>query len=739
MRLSAHINFHAARTVLFIGATGFLLLAVQEEPMSIETETHRTEKQQNRLITEKSPYLFQHADNPVNWYPWGDEAFEKARKEDKPIFLSIGYSTCHWCHVMAHESFESLEVADLMNDVFVSIKVDREERPDIDSVYMTVCQMMTGSGGWPLTIIMTPDKKPFYAATYIPKNTRHGRIGMIELIPRINEYWSLRREELERVTEDIQEALQKVSAASSGALPDESTMKQAYEQLSTRFDTRNGGFGSAPKFPTPHTLYFLLRHWKRTGDEHSLEMVEKTLETMRRGGIYDHIGYGFHRYSTDAEWLVPHFEKMLYDQALLALAYTEGYLATGHEEYARTAREIFDYVLRDMTSPEGGFYTAEDADSEGEEGKFYVWDYEEIRQLLTPDELQVVVNVFTIKKDGNYLDEASRKKTNTNILHLTKPLKHHAADMNITEQELSTRIETIRQKLFHNRENRIHPGKDDKILTDWNGLMIAALAYGSRAFDIPSYAEAAQRAADFTLNNLRTHDGRLLHRYKDGEAAISAHLDDYAFLIWGLIELYETTYDLNYLNHALALNNDMTKHFLDKENGGFYFTADDSEKLLIRQKQSYDGALPSGNSVAMLNLLRLGRLTYSSDLEDKAVEIGRHFSRNIMQSPTAFTFLMVAVDFLTGPSYEVVIAGNPQADDTKEMIRTLQRQFIPNTVVLFKNPEQEPSAHDPLAGLTMHYTSEEGKATAYVCQNFVCKLPTTDNGTMLELLNAIEK
>jgi len=735
MSFGAQKYVYAALVVLLIGAAGFLIFTTNEEAMDRDTETRRTDNQHNRLISEKSPYLLQHADNPVDWYPWGDEAFEKARREDKPVFLSIGYSTCHWCHVMAHESFENPEVADLLNDVFISIKVDREERPDIDSVYMTVCQMMTASGGWPLTIIMTPDKKPFFAGTYIPKETRYGQIGMLELIPRIKEYWSSHRYALEKVTSDIQDALQNVPETSSDVLPDESTLKLAHEQFSEHFDKRNGGFTSKPKFPTPHTLYFLLRYWNRTGDENALDMAEKTLQMMRRGGIYDHIGFGFHRYSTDAEWLVPHFEKMLYDQALLALAYTEGYLATGNEEYAGTAREILDYVLRDMTSPEGGFYTAEDADSEGVEGKFYVWDYEEIRQLLNPDEFETAVNVFNIKEDGNFLDEASGEKTNKNIPHLTKSLEEYAVDIGISRQELHTRIETIRQKLYNTRETRIHPGKDDKILSDWNGLMIAALAHASRALDAPQYVEAAKRAADFTLDKLLTEDKRLLHRYKDGDAAISAHLDDYAFLIWGLIELYETSYELKYLNHALELNNDMVEHFRDRENGGFYFTADDGEKLLIRQKLSYDGALPSGNSVAMLNLIRLARLTSSSELESMAVETGKQFSRDVMQSPTAFSFMMTAVDFLVGPSYEVVIVGNPHADDTKEMLRLLHRKFLPNTVVIFKNTEQEPSTHDPLETFISNYTSEEGKATAYVCQNYVCKLPTTDSSSMLEQLN----
>ena len=718
-----------------IGVIGLIIFMVNERIMCEEPESKMIEKYHNRLIFEKSPYLLQHADNPVDWYPWGPEAFEKARKEDKPVFLSIGYSTCHWCHVMEHESFEDPEVARLMNEVFVSIKVDREERPDIDKVYMTVCQIMTGGGGWPLTIIMTPDKKPFFAATYIPKKTRFGRIGLVELIPRIKDLWLSQRNELLSVYDRVNADLRRVSQDSPGEELDESTLKLTYEQLSTRFDEKNGGFGSAPKFPSPHNFLFLLRYWKSTGNEKALKMVEKTLQAMRHGGIYDHIGFGFHRYSTDSGWLVPHFEKMLYDQAMLAMAYTEAYQATGKEEYARTAREIFTYVLRDLTAPEGGFYTAEDADSEGEEGKFYLWTLEEIRQILAREEANLIVKVFNIEKTGNFVEEVAGSKTGKNIFYMAKSLEGLASDLKMSGQDLQKRMETMRRKLFGHREKRIHPGKDNKILTDWNGLMIAALAQGSRVFDEPEYAESAKRAIDFTLKNLRTRDKRLLHRYRDGQAAIQAHLDDYAFLIWGLLEQYETTYEVHYLQNAIDLNSDLIEHFWDEGNGGFYFTADDGEKLLIRQKEFYDGAVPSGNSVAMLNLLRLGRLTSNPGLEEKAAKIGNVFSTSVKRSPAAHTNLMVAVDFLVGPSYEVVIAGNPQAKDTREMLKTLHRQFIPNKVVIFRTLEQESPDIDHFAEFTKYYKSIDGKATAYVCINYKCKLPTTDKSKMLELLN----
>jgi len=690
----------------------------------------------NHLINETSPYLRQHVHNPVDWYPWGPEAFEKAQREDKPIFLSIGYSTCHWCHVMAHESFEHPEVARLMNETFVSIKVDREERPDIDNVYMSACQVMTGSGGWPLSIIMTPDKKPFFAATYIPREGRFGLIGMMELIPHIKELWTTRRGEALSLSNEIATVLQKTSHDISGEELDEATLEFAYEQLAKRFDGRNAGFSSAPKFPTPHNLLFLLRYWKRSGNKAALDMVKKTLQAMRCGGIYDHVGFGFHRYSTDSQWLVPHFEKMLYDQAMLAMAYTEAYQATGEEDYGRTAREIFTYILRDMTAPEGGFCSAEDADSEGEEGKFYLWTQEEVRQALgNNEEADFVARVFNIEKDGNFAEQATGRRSGVNILHLRKTLGELAFDLNPSQQDLPEHLELIRQKLFAYREKRVHPMKDDKILTDWNGLMIAALAKGAQAFDEPEYTEAACRAADFILGNMRKPDGRLLHRYRDGQAGVEANLDDYAFLVWGLIELYEAIFDARHLEVALELTRDMVRHFWDEDGGGLYLTPDDGESLFVRRKEIYDGAIPSGNSVAMLNLLRLGRMTATSDLEEKAARIGIAFSGSVKQLPSAHTQLMVALNFGIGPCYEVVIAGKAQAEDTKAMVKALRTRFLPNKVLLLNPGERKSSKITKIAEFTKNQSSIDGRATAYVCMNYNCKLPTTDIDKMLQLLN----
>ena len=709
------------------------LVSGQEKEMPNTAEPNKTDH--NRLIGEKSPYLLQHADNPVDWYPWGEEAFEKARREDKPIFLSLGYSTCHWCHVMEQESFEDPGVAELMNEVFVSIKVDREERPDLDNIYMAVCQMLTGGGGWPLTIIMTPDKKPFFAATYIPRESKFGRSGMLQLIPSIKELWITRRQEVLNSAKEITKALGRASKHVPGEELNESTLQVAYQRLRELFDEDHGGFGEAPKFPTSHNLLFLLRYWKRTGEEKALQMVEKSLQSMRRGGIYDHLGFGFHRYSTDAEWFVPHFEKMLYDQALLSMAYTEAYQATGSREYQKTAREIFTYILRDMTSSQGGFYSAEDADSEGEEGKFYFWTQEELQKILAEEESQLIIRAYNVKEEGNLTGEATGQRENGNLLYMKRSLGELAAELKIPEEILKSRLEIAKQKLFPVRERRIRPFRDNKILTDWNGLMIAALAKGARVFDEPHYLKAAETAIEFILDSLQTGDGRLLHRFAGSQAGITASIEDYAFLIWGLIELYETTFEPKYLQLALDLNQDLLKHFWDEKSGGLYFTPDDSEELIVRRKEIYDGAIPSGNSVAMLNLLRLGHMTENPDLEQKAAAISRAFSRKVSQFPAGYTQLMVALDFALGPSSEVVIVGDSQAEDTNEMIRVLRTHFIPNKVVLLRTTEVQSPEIAKIAPYTKDLESVDGKATAYVCRDYHCHLPTTDVSQMLKFLN----
>ena len=693
--------------------------------------TVSTSSRPNRLIKEKSPYLLQHAYNPVDWHGWNEEAFERARAEIKPIFLSIGYSTCHWCHVMEKESFEDAEVAELMNEAFVSIKVDREERPDIDHVYMTVCQMMTGSGGWPLTIIMTPDKKPFFAATYIPKESRYGRPGMMELIPRIRDVWADRHKDVLDSAENMTTALQSIEKESSGELLDAGVLEKAYEELSQRFDKTYGGFSGAPKFPTPHNFFFMLRHWRRMDQPDALKMVEKTLQEIRWGGIFDQIGFGFHRYSTDREWLVPHFEKMLYDQAMLALAYLETYQATGNTFYSETAKEIFTYVLRDLRSPEGGFYSAEDADSEGVEGKFYVWTEQELREILPADEADLMVRAFHVEKTGNFREEASGKSLGANILYMGKPLSDIASDLKLPSELLKKKIDSARSKLFEVRERRVHPHKDDKILTDWNGLMIAALARGAQVLGDKTYSDAAEQAVAFILKKMRQPDGRLRHRFRDGEAGIGAILDDYAFLVWGLMETYEATFDARCLETALDLNTDMIRHFWDQKGGGLYFTADDAENLIVRKKEVYDGALPSGNAVAMLNLLRLSRYTGDAGLEEQAFELQRAFSEQVRQFPSGYTQFLSAVDFSLSFSHEVVISGSLGA---KEMLDALRSRFSPNQVILFRPSGEAGSGVDSVAGFAKNYGSVDGKATAYVCSGRSCKEPTTDLKDLLALL-----
>lgn len=688
----------------------------------------------NHLINETSPYLLQHAENPVDWYPWGEEAFDRAKTEDKPIFLSIGYSTCHWCHVMAHESFEDEEVARLMNRTFVCIKVDREERPDIDNIYMTVCQIILGRGGWPLTIIMTPNMKPFFAGTYIPKKSRFSQTGMLELVPRIEEIWNRQHEEVLDSAEKITSTIQDMISESAGEGIGESILKEAYEDLLSSFDNEYGGFERAPKFPTPHKISFLLRYWRRSGDPEALYMAEHTLENMYRGGIHDHLGSGFHRYSTDNMWIVPHFEKMLYDQALIATAYTEAYQVTGKRLYKEAAEGIFDYVLRDLKSPEGGFYCGEDADVEGEEGKYYLWTLDEIRSILSPEESQLITKVFNLNEGGNFQEEIRGKKTGTNLLYMLRPLDAVAAELGIPTDEVESRVKVTKEKLLAARNKRKRPAKDDKILTDWNGLMIAALAKGFQTFGEEKYLKAAERAADLILKRLYSPDKRLLHRYREGVAGISGTVDDYAFLIQGLLELYEAGFELRYFKAALCLNQELLEHFWDPVQGGFFFTADDSESLIFRKKEFTDAAIPSGNSIEMLNLFRLSRMTANPKLEEKAQELERAFSNHIRKIPSGYTQFLSALDFGLGPAYQVVISGKIESPDTGNMLEELWNYFIPNKVLIFRPEGDEPEITS-LATYTKDQIPIEGKTTAYICQNYECQLPTTEINEMLKMLN----
>ena len=690
-----------------------------------------TIKKPNRLAKEKSPYLLQHAQNPVDWYPWSEEAFRKAEKEDKPIFLSIGYSTCHWCHVMEKESFGDEEVAKILNEIFVSIKVDREERPDIDKVYMKTCMLMTGNGGWPLTIIMTPKKQPFFAGTYLPKKGRAGMIGLVDLLRNVGELWERDRSKLVSTAERVAEYLiGYVRAKQREEEVTEIVFDEAFIRLLDAFDQTNAGFGTSPKFPSPHNLLFLLRYWKRRGRRQALEMAEKTLQKMRLGGVFDQVGFGFHRYSTDSIWLVPHFEKMLYDQALMAIAYIEAYQVTGKKEYQKTAEEIFGYVLRDMTDPNGGFFSAEDADSEGQEGKFYVWTRTEIEQILG-ENADLIVRVFNISKEGNYYD-IHRGAMGHNIIHLKKSLRELSLELDIRYEELVAILRDVRLKLFKSREKRIHPLKDDKILTDWNGLMIAALAKGAQAFESMRYVKAAERAVEFILKKLRRTNGRLIHRHRDGEATIDGNLGDYAFLVLGLIELYEATFETKYLEEALRLQHEMIKHFWDKENGGFFFTSDYSEKLLVRYKDFRDGAIPSGNSIAFLNLIRLARMTGKAHYEEKAAALAKAFSSHEEGTPSQNTMFLTALDFFIGPVYEIVIVGDPNSKETEKVLHAIRTRFVPNKVMLLK--KENDTRLENLAGFTKDMKTIAGKTTAYICQNFVCSKPMTDINEVSKIL-----
>jgi len=588
---------------------------------------------------------------------------------------------------------------------------------------MAVCQVMGRSCGWPLNIIMTPDKNPFFAASYIPKNGRYGLLGMVDLIPQVEEIWKTRREELETTGRDIKHSIEVMEERTAKEELGTDVLDDAYEKFVLSFDAQNGGFGRAPKFPTPHNLLFLLRYWNRTKEKMALTMVEQTLRAMRLGGIFDQVGFGFHRYSTDAEWLVPHFEKMLYDQALLALAYTEAFQATGAGKFKVTAKEVIEYVLRDLASPEGGFYAAEDADSEGEEGKFYLWTEEDVRKTLSPEDADLAVRLFEIKTGGNYA-ESVRKGNGENILHLARPLEQVASESQLNLDELILRLGRIQNLLFEARKKRVHPAKDDKILVDWNGLMIAALARASQVFGELRYLHAAVKASNFILEKMNDESRTLYHRYAKGEKAIDGFLDDYAFLVWGLVEIYEACFEDKYLKKAVELTNTMIAKFWDEKDGGFYFTAKGTDKAVPRRKEAYDGALPSGNSVALLNLLRLARLTGDTGFEDRASRIMKVFSEDVKRAPAAHTFMLVGVDFAVGPAYNVILVGDPHEDSMRSMLSALKATYLPKMVVSLRQPSE--------AGLG--YEKIEGKATAYVCRDQTCMPPTNKTEKMLELL-----
>ena len=688
----------------------------------------------NRLIDEKSPYLLQHAHNPVRWFPWGDEAFDIARQENKPVFLSVGYATCHWCHVMEKESFEDREAAEALNSTFVCIKVDREERPDVDTVYMAACQISRGRGGWPLTVILTPDKKPFFAGTYFPKKSRFGRPGVLELCQQIGTLWRDDPQKIQDAAAGLVDHLEKafIFSSETGSSLDTTVLDTALARISRSFDPQHGGFDQAPKFPIPHRLMFLLRGHHRTGNPQVLEMVITTLTAMRLGGLWDHVGFGFHRYATDARWFLPHFEKMLYDQALLAIAYLEGFQVTEDPFFKQTAEEILTYVLRDMTHPQGGFYTAEDADSEGEEGKFYVWRKEEFDAIALTESPGIPWSrIFDLQPEGNFSDEATQRKSGANIVHMTRTWEHWAESLGRPVSELKASWDVLRETLFGQRRQRAAPLKDDKILTDWNGLMIAALAVGARVLGSKRYAEAGAKAVAFIRNHLLDNSGELQHRYRDGRAGIAGQAGDHAFLIMGLIELYRSTFDADLLEWALELQAGMDSGFWDPDQGGYYSTALSSRELPVRPKELYDGALPSINSVALSNLVLLSRLTGNPYWEERAQMLTNAFAPAVSRQPADFTHFLNGLDLALRPGQEIVVTGGPEESDTRALLDALHIPFAPHLVTHLKT-EQNALQLSDLAAFTKDLASTGQKATAHICSGFNCKQSTTDVAVMLK-------
>ena len=667
-------------------------------------------KHTNALVHETSPYLLQHAHNPVDWFPWSEEALSKAQQEDKPILLSIGYSACHWCHVMEHESFENEDTAAIMNQHFVSIKVDREERPDLDSIYMSAVQMMTGHGGWPMTVFLSPDRVPFYGGTYFPPEDRHGMPGFPRLLLGVAQTYKEKRDEISRnASKIVQELQQSNRFDSTGDDPSTQALDIAVQRLLSSYDSQHGGFGGAPKFPPSMALSFLLRSHHRTPRKEILEPVEQTLKQMACGGLYDQLGGGFHRYSVDAVWLVPHFEKMLYDNALLSRIYLDAFLVTGENFYRRVAEETLDYVVREMTSPEGGFYSAQDADSEGEEGKFFVWTPEQIGAVLGETDSPLFCQYFDVTPEGNFEGK--------NILHVPRQPDLVARINKMDEQTVASVIERGKQLLFEAREARIKPARDEKILTAWNGLMLRSFAEAANVLDRPDYRKVARDNAQFLLSKLRQKD-RLLRTYRDGEAKLGAYLEDHAFLMEALLSLYEATFESKWIHEAEELARTMVSKFWDEQNKGFYFTASDHEPLISRPKEFFDNAIPSGNSVACSALLRLSRLTMNDRWRDYVRPVLQMMLAPMTEHPSAFSHLLCALDFYLAAPREIAVIGNSEDPRTRVVLREVQSRYLPNTVVacgiasstaLLQNREQV--GEDP---------------TVYLCENYTCKLPITD-------------
>ncbi len=680
-------------------------------------------KHTNRLIYETSPYLRQHAHNPVDWYPWGEEALRRAREEDKPILLSIGYSACHWCHVMERESFENEQIAALMNQHFVNIKVDREERPDLDALYMGAVQAMTQHGGWPLTVFLTPDGVPFYGGTYFPPEPRHGMPGFPQVLLAVADAYRNRRGDVVAQAARVRKFLEQANRSLPGRqdLLQETLLSQATTAALRQLDPRYGGFGGAPKFPQPMTLEFLLRAWKRWSDPQPLHAVELTLEQMARGGIYDKLGGGFHRYSVDARWLVPHFEKMLYDNALLARLYLHAYQATGKVLYRRVAEETLDYVVREMTGPHGGFYSSQDADSEGVEGKFYLWTPEEVAAVLGERDARAFNALYDVTPQGNF--------EHRSILHLERPLDEVAAELGMAPAELEAVVAWARPKLYAAREQRVRPGRDEKVITAWNGLMLRAFAEAARVLERPDYRGLAVRNAEFVLGTL-WQNGRLLRTFKDGQARIPAYLEDYALYSGGLLTLYEATFDPRWFRAARELADQMLALFWEPGDEAFYDTGHDQEQLVARPREVTDNAMPSGNSAAVETLLRLATFTGNAEYQRPAATVLRSLAEQLRQYPTAFGHLLEALDFYLSTPKEIVVLGPQPREDTQALLRTVFQRYLPNKVVAGADGPSSQVVVPLLDGRE----PLDGRATAFVCERFTCALPTSDPAVLASQL-----
>ncbi|MEE9296689.1 MAG: thioredoxin domain-containing protein [Phycisphaerae bacterium] len=695
--------------------------------------TEAEHKHTNHLIHATSPYLLQHAHNPVDWYEWGPEAINKAKEEDKPIFLSIGYSACHWCHVMAHESFEDELIAAILNQSFVSIKVDREERPDIDEIYMQATVNMTGHGGWPMSVFMTPEGVPFHCGTYFP--TRQFE----QILTRLDNAWQNDRASLTRRGSELRARIQQWAnrpQAGENVIPESSVVETA-RMMARYFDMRKGGFRSGRnKFPPSMAMDLMLRAHRRVGDANLLAAVEVTLTRMARGGIYDHLGGGICRYSTDPDWLVPHFEKMLYDQALVSSIYLDAFQVTGNRLFQETARGIFDYVIGDLQSPEGGIYSTRDADSEGMEGKFYIWTVAQVREVLGDEDAKLFCAYYDVTETGNWFESRGHAPSGPkNILNIQKDDESFAKLHGLELDTWRRRLAGMKAGMLEARRRRVPPSLDDKILTGWNGLMIASLAKGAQVFDEPRYGDAAARAADFVLKNM-VKDGKLLRTYRGGRARLTGYLSDYAFLTDGLLNLYEYSFDPRWVTESVALTDNLIERYFDNKAGGFFYTASDGEKLLARTKDADDGAIPSGNSLAAMNLLRLAIFTGNRDYREKAESIFKAFAPLVERSPSQLERLLCAVDFYYGQPKEIAVVGDPGDPNTRAMLSAIRGAYRPNKVVATASDADAAASLAEHIPLLKGKRRIDGKTTAFVCQNYNCKKPVTDVGALLKQLDA---